>query len=140
MPPTASIKKPTHRATATGENVETYLSALDHPRKPEILAIRQMILGAHPSIAEGIKWNTPSFRTSSEYFATMHLRSKVGVQVILHFGAKKRGMAGVAIADPAALLDWLADDRASVTFHDLESIETNRAAFTSLIREWITHV
>jgi hypothetical protein len=48
---------------------------------------RQIILDADASIAEGIKWNAPSFYTS-EYFATIQLRAKDGVQVILHLGAK----------------------------------------------------
>lgn len=139
MPLTPSTTKPTRRAAAAPESVESFLAALDHPLNPEILAIRQMILDADPSIAEGIKWNTPSFRTS-EYFATLHLRSQAGVQVILHFGAKKRDTPGVAISDPESLLNWLADDRASVTFRDLASIEANRAAFTSILRAWITYV
>jgi len=72
-----SSPKPTKRSASAPENVEAFLASLDHPFKPEILALRQVILGADPSIAEGIKWNAPSFRTS-EYFATMHLRAKDG--------------------------------------------------------------
>jgi hypothetical protein len=76
----ASSTKPTKRNASAPENVETFLASLDHPFKQEILALRQIFLGADPSIAEGIKWNAPSFRTS-EYFATFHLRAKDGVQV-----------------------------------------------------------
>jgi hypothetical protein len=96
------------RGESTPADVETFLAALDHPLKPEILALRQVILGADPSITEGIKWNVPSFRTS-EYFATMHLRAKDGIQVILHLGAKTRGTAitGVAIAIPDRCLSGL---------------------------------
>jgi hypothetical protein len=137
----ASRTQPAKRSASVPENVETFLASLDHPFKQEILALRQVILGADPSIAEGIKWNAPSFRTS-EYFATVHLRAKDGVQIILHLGAKTRVNAptGIAIADPEALLEWLAKDRASATFRDLNDIDARRSAFADVIRQWIRHV
>jgi hypothetical protein len=136
-----SSSKSTKRSAPASENVETFLASLDHPFKQEILAVRQIILGADPSIAEGIKWNAPSFRTS-EYFATLHLRAKDGVQVILHLGAKTRdnSTTGVAIADPESLLEWLAKDRASAKFSDLKAIDARRSAFANVIRQWIKHV
>lgn len=123
------------------ESVETFLSSLDHPSKPEILALRQVILAADPTIAESIKWKAPSFYTS-EHFATMNLRVKEGIAVILHFGAKKSDISttGVAIPDPDSLIEWLAKDRAMVTFRDLDDIAARRSSFTKLIREWIKHV
>ena len=126
---------------AAPEDVEAFLAALDHPHRPEILALRRIILGADPAIAEGIKWNAPSFRTS-EWFATFHLRAKTGVQIILHFGAKVRDKPGAraAIADPEAILTWLADDRASAPFRDLTDVEAKQSAFAAVIREWIQHV
>ena len=129
-----------HRES-TPQDVETFLASLEHPFKPELLALRQLILGAAPGIAEGIKWNAPSFRTS-EYFATFQLRAKDGVQVILHLGAKTRDTAtsGIAISDPDALLEWLAKDRASVKFRDLKDIDARHSAFAKLIRQWIQHV
>lgn len=129
------------RAASAGDDVQAFLDALDHPHRPEILALRRIILGADPTIAEGIKWNAPSFRTS-EWFATFHLRAKAGVQVILHFGARVRDRSGAraAIADPDAILAWLADDRASATFRDPRDVEAKQSAFAAVIREWIRHV
>ncbi len=136
-----SHKKTKKRGSSAPENVETFLASLNHPFKEEILALRQIILGADPGIAEGIKWNAPSFRTS-EYFATLHLRAKDGVQVILHLGAKTRdnSTSGVVIDDPDSLLEWLARDRASAKFRDLKDIDAKRSAFASVIRKWIKHV
>lgn len=129
------------RRASVPENVEAFLAALDHPHRAEILALRQAILAADPRIAEGIKWNAPSFRTS-EWFATFHLRAKGGVQVILHFGAKvrDRSAARAAIPDPESLLQWLGDDRASVKFRDGADVEAKRSAFAAVIRQWIEHV
>jgi len=129
---------PTKKAT---DEVDAFLQALDHPRKAEIEALRVILRGADPSIAEGIKWNAPSYRTV-EWFATVNLRSKTGVQVILHLGAKakERGWKGLALEDPAGLLTWLGKDRASVTFADRKAITAQKAAFASIVRQWIRHV
>lgn len=137
----ASSNKPKARSESVPDDVETFLASLEHPFKQEILAIRQIILNADPGIAEGIKWKAPSFR-ASEYFATVNLRAKDGVQVILHFGAKKRDdlTARAAIADPESLLEWLASDRALVKFRDLKELDAQRSAFTNVIRQWIKHV
>ena len=126
---------------AAGDDVPAFLDALEHPFKREVVALRAIILEADPAIAEGIKWNVPSFRTT-EYFATMHLRMKDGVGVILHFGAKKTAasLSGVEIADPSSLLEWLAKDRAMVSFRDVQDIEDKQAAFSALLRAWIRHV
>lgn len=128
------------KSASTGD-VGAFLAALEHPFKREILAVREIILGADPGVSEEIKWNAPSFRTS-EHFATFQPRAKDGVQVILHFGAKKRDRPSprAAIADPDGLLQWLGDDRASVKLRDGAEIDARRAALTALIREWIAHI
>ncbi len=137
-PTDAAARKP---KGAGPESVESFLAALDHPRKQEILTLRQLILDADPTIEEGIKWNAPSFRTS-EYFATFHLRATEGVQLILHLGARKRDIpaGGIAIDDPDALLEWLGKDRATVKLGDAAEIEARRGALTAVIRDWIRHV
>jgi hypothetical protein len=137
----APSTKPTKRSASAPESVETFLASLDHPLKPEILALRQVILGADPRIAESIKWNAPSFYIT-EHFATMQLRAKDSVQVILHLGVKPRDTAqtGIAIDDPQALLKWLAKDRASASFRDLREIEAKRAALAQIIRQCVEYV
>jgi hypothetical protein len=62
------------------------------------------------------------------------------VQVILHLGAKARRDADVVISDPASLLEWLAADRASVKFRDVDHVQARGAAFADVIRQWIGHV
>lgn len=125
----------------TAATVETFLAALQHPLKPEIEALRRIILGCDPTIGEGIKWNAPSFCTS-EHFATFHLRAPDKVQIILHLGAKKRAPAqlNTTIADPDAMLTWLGQDRATVEFSTMAEITAKRAALTDIIRQWLQHV
>jgi hypothetical protein len=121
--------------------VDEFMRALDHPFKREVEAIRVSVLGTDRNIAEGIKWNAPSFRTS-EYFATLNLREKKGIGVILHLGAKARELpsGGLVVDDPAKMLKWLAKDRAMVVFASLEDFAARKAAFERIIQQWIVHV
>jgi hypothetical protein len=136
-----SAKRPRRGDGDDSASVESFLAALDHPHTPAIVAIRECILAADPSIGEGIKWNAPSFRTT-EYFATVHLRTKEGVGVILHLGAKKRELpsGGLDVEDPRKMLTWLGKDRALVTFRDAADVAARRAAFIALVRRWIEYV
>lgn len=135
--------KPAARSTPADSTaaVDDFMRTLDHPFQREIEAIRQLILGVHPSVAEGIKWNVPSFRTS-EYFATTHLRDKKGIGVILHLGAKVKELpaGGVVIEDPEKLLKWLGKDRAMIVFENLEDLERKKAAFARVVQQWIAYV
>ena len=92
------------------------------------------------TFTRGIKWNSPSFRTT-EYFATLNLRAKDGkdrVWLILHRGAKaKDNTKDLRIADPTGLLKWLAKDRCLVTFDDGKVVKAKKSALQAIIREWI---
>lgn len=125
----------------TTEAVDAFMRTLDHPAKREIQALRAAILAVDPSIREGVKWNAPSFRTT-EYFATMNLRAKQGIMVVLHFGAKARSAAAGpdAIADPAKILKWLAKDRATVEFTGKVDLAVKTTAFQKVLKQWIAHV
>lgn len=141
--PRAPASRTVKGSNATdAEAVQTFLAALEHPLKAEILALRQLILTSDPSIREGIKWNVPSFRAegrgSDDYFATFHLRGKTGIQLILHTGAKARGTTGrLPVADPQGLLTWLGDERASVLFPGMAEVEARALDFQALLRSWI---
>lgn len=138
MPP--AQRKPPGRLTAadTTAAVDQFMAGLSHRYKAEIEALRQVILRADDSIAEGIKWNGPSFRTT-EYFATIHLRARKSVGLILHFGAKvrKAPVDGTKIPDPTSLLKWLGKDRAMVEFTDLDDVRARKAALQAVLRHWI---
>lgn len=119
---------------------QAFISALDHPHKDAIVALRQLLLSADPAISEEVKWNSPSFRTS-EHFATMHLRGQDSFQLILHLGAKPgRVVPKDAIADPDKLLKWLGPDRASVTFFGAGDLTSKSDALVAIVRQWIEHV
>jgi hypothetical protein len=127
--------------TRKAGDVGEFMRELDHPLKRDIETVRQIILNIDPGISEAIKWNAPSFRTT-DFFATVNLRSRECVQLIFHTGAKVKATAtaGINIADPAGLLKWLAKDRCLVTLGVGKDIQIKRAAFEAVVREWILWV
>lgn len=122
-------------------SVDDFMAALEHPLKETIQAIRAAVLAADPRIAEGIKWNAPSYCTG-DYFATTSLREKQGVAVILHRGAKVRPEVpgGMQVDDPGHLLVWLSHDRAKVSFVDAQDFAARRSAFQAIIRQWLPYL
>lgn len=131
--------KPAGSGSGT-QDVDGMLRQLAHPLKDGIEMLRAAILATSPRISEGIKWNSPSFRTT-EWFATVNVR-KDAVMLILHLGAKASavGVATTRIEDPAKLLHWLGKDRAAMTFADLASIKASRGAVGQVVRQWIAFV
>jgi len=124
--------------TKKAGDVGEFMRELDHPLKRDIETVRQIILNVDPGISEAIKWNAPSFRTT-DFFATVNLRSRERVQLIFHTGAKAPATAatGISIADPTGLLEWLAKDRCLVTLGAGKDIRARQAAFEAIVREWI---
>ena len=125
----------------TTQAVDAFMLQLEHPHKSSVELLRKVMLGVDAAVAEGIKWNAPSFRTR-EYFATTHLRSKAGIGLILHMGAKVRESADGAIAmdDPTRLLKWLGKDRAMVEFAGADELEGKKPALIAVLRQWIRYV
>lgn len=119
--------------------VDDLINNLDHPLIVEIRALRKLILGLDPAIAEEIKWNSPSFYTS-EHFATMRLNGKPPLQLILHLGAKKQSIPAGTIDDPQAILKWLGPDRAVLNLPTSESFAQVRESLAAVIRQWLKHV
>ena len=124
-----------------GNEVDDFMQALDHPLKAELEAVRRLILGTDKTIAEGIKWNAPSFRVG-EYFATANIRGKDAIQIVFHLGAKVKdgSTGGMDIDDPEGLLQWHAKERASLKFRDMKEIKANSGALKDIVRQWIAYL
>jgi len=116
------------------------MASLDHPLASDYAAVRKAILSADKSITDGVKWNSLSFRTT-EWFATVNLRSRDSVQLILHLGAKVGKEAPAdAIPDPKGLLKWLGKDRAMATLGAGAALKANLPALKTLVKAWIRYV
>lgn len=125
-------------ANRTDPAVAEFLRTIEHPLKKEAEAARKIVLGVSPSIHEGLKWNSMSFRTK-DYFATWNWRSRDSLQFVFHRGAKVKdnSTASAKIPDPAGLIRWLAKERCLVTVGDRSSFARNRTAFEAIVRAWI---
>jgi hypothetical protein len=118
--------------------VQAFLRDLKHGRKDEVEAVREIILSAHPGITEQIKWNAPSFCIDGDDRITFRLQPGDRVQLVFHRGARKRDDATTfSFEDGSGLLEWVARDRALVTFEDLDDVKAKRAAFKDLVRRWM---
>jgi hypothetical protein len=61
------------------------------------------------------------------------------VQLIFHRGAAKRDDVNTfSFEDGSGLLEWVAKDRAVLTFHDLGDVKAKSAALKDLVKSWMT--
>jgi hypothetical protein len=117
--------------------VDALLAAAAHPLTKEIELVRKWTRTAALGITEGVKWNAPSF-ARGEWFATVHMRSMAEVRVVLHFGAKAKGIQAdrERIPDPEGLLRWLAADRAIASLGAGAALRKRKAAWQAIVRAW----
>jgi uncharacterized protein YdhG (YjbR/CyaY superfamily) len=125
--------------TESANLVQIYLDGLDHPLKPEILKIREIIFGVNPNLTEHIKWNAPSFCLNGEDKITYNLSPKKdSIQLVFHRGAKKKELPKEKlISDNSGLLKWATNDRAVIRFTSMQEILDNESSFIEIIKKWL---
>lgn len=129
-----------NRKPSSSASVADYIAALPQPLRAEVEALRKVILSSAKGIGEEIKWNAPSFHVG-EHFATMRLRGKVPLQLILHLGAKSKAtIPRDAIADPSGLLQWLGPDRACIEFVEPGEVAARARALKAILGQWVKFV
>jgi len=117
-------------------DVETYMAALQHRAKPQVEALRRLILAAVPGIGERIKWNAPSYGMGEDDRITMRLQPGDRLDLVLHRGAKARPSGGFVFADPDGLIVWAAPDRGVIALDPDQPLDDN-PALAELLRRWI---
>ena len=131
--------RPKPARTTEDDEVAAFMRDLDHPLKADIEAVRKLVLGASPAIAEGIKWNSVSFR-KADWFATFHLRSRDTVQLVFHTGAKAKDNPEMKIPDPDGLIKWLSKDRCLVTLGSGKTLKASTPGFQAIVHAWLKYV
>ncbi|PWS28629.1 DUF1801 domain-containing protein [Pedobacter yonginense] len=119
-----------NRTTLSGqEEVNLYLSNLQHPFKAEVELLRSIILSADDRLKQRIKWNAPSFYFNKDLGA-FNLRAKGYVQIIFVF------YDGNMIESEGLLLgNWR--DRREARFYSLEDIQNKTMQLTAFVQEWM---
>lgn len=126
--------------TKAEPSADDFMASLEHPLSTDIEAVRKAILGADKSVSDGVKWNSLSFRTT-EWFATVNLRSRDSLQLVLHLGAKAGKAADAdSIPDPKGLLEWKGKDRAIATLGADARLKANLPALKAIIKAWLPYV
>ena len=123
------------------KSIDGFLASLDDELRVVVQELRALILAANPEIQEGIKWNCLSFRLD-EWFAAVNVRPvarRPAVLLVLHTGAKVKETAqrGLEVPDPRGLLEWLAPDRAALSFSDGAALAERRDALVEILKTWI---
>lgn len=126
-------------STQNKNPVLIYLDGLDHPMKPEILKIREMIFKVNANLTEQIKWNAPSYGLDGEDRITFNFPPKKdSIQLVLHRGAKKKELPkDPLISDNSGLLKWATTDRALIRFTSMDEILEKQTQFAEIIQKWL---
>ncbi|QTE28227.1 DUF1801 domain-containing protein [Pengzhenrongella sicca] len=120
--------------------VDEYLDAQSPGSRAAIEALRAIVLGAHPGVSEHLKWNSPSFVVDGVDRATVNVDRAGAVRLVLHQGAVKPEHAGAATAfagDPAGLLTWHSDIRASLPIGGAADLAQRRDEIAAVIAAWL---
>lgn len=125
------------RAKVDASAVDTYLGALEHALKPEILALRDLIHDAVPGLSERIKWNAPSFGRGEDDRITMRLHPGDRLQLILHRGAKAGADDFFRFEDPARLINWAAPDRGVISFKTAADLADKAEPLRDILKRWV---
>jgi hypothetical protein len=111
--------------------VDTYMRDLEHPLKPEMEAVRAIILGAHSGITEGIKWNAPSFYYKAD-MVVFNPRAQEYVHLVFP--------NGIVIGDTSGLLEGDYIDRRMAYFRSMDEVNAKKAALENAIRGWVRYM
>lgn len=132
-----SSKKPDSSEGKSTTLVEAHLEALDHSERPLVDALRALIASAVPDALEEIKWNAPSFAKAT-HFATLNLRAKRGIQLVLHLGAKPRTDIDMRtiVTNDGGLLEWKGPDRAVLALTDLAQLQAHAVVIQRVVAVW----
>jgi hypothetical protein len=119
--------------------VTDFLDELNHPFRLEIEQLRNCILTANKDLTENIKWNGPNYCFDNEDRITMRVQPPTKqVQLIFHRGAKKQEQPKDKLIDnKSKMLVWKENDRAIVTFKNIQDIENGKVELTKIVTEWI---
>ena len=131
---------------AKGKKVTTvsrYIQQLEAPLAEMVEALRQIIRGSDPQIAEHIKWNSPAFYYTGNMKAFDAKDYKRDIVVInLHRGHPLLVFpTGAKLQANHALssLDYK-DGRRVVTFTSIDEIREKETELANLVSEWMSMV
>jgi uncharacterized protein YdhG (YjbR/CyaY superfamily) len=122
------MKKSTTKVDNT-EQVDEFMTQLDHPLKTEVQMIREIIKGVNSAITEQIKWKAPSFSYKGEYLVTFNLRDQQRIHLVFH----NPEIAKVK----SKLLEGNYEDRRMAYFADEKDIKAKKPKLEKALKDLI---
>jgi hypothetical protein len=120
------------------DEVTSFLNELNHPLRAEIEELRLIILNSIKGLTENIKWNGPNYCYDDQDRVTMKIQPPKQIQLIFHRGAKKiMQPKDKLIDDKSGLLIWKENDRAIVTFKNIDEIKKAESNLEKILTSWI---
>lgn len=108
--------------------VDDFLTRVDHPHKPGIARVRDIILGADSRVDETIDQLCPTFLYRGT-MATIVMRTNSHVHVVFPEGARLNDAARILEGDGRLIRN--------ARFRSKREINERRAALETLVRQWI---
>lgn len=108
--------------------VSQWFKTSDNPKVDEMEAVRNIILNAHKSITEDIKWKAPNFIYNGN-MCTFNPRAKGYVNLTFHNGAE--------LNDPLGLLEGTGEKVRIAKFKDFAEIKQKKRALEMVIKEYM---
>ncbi|WP_299180867.1 DUF1801 domain-containing protein [uncultured Chryseobacterium sp.] len=125
--------------TKLNDEVSQFLDELNHPLRSEIDRLRTVILSSSVDLKENIKWNGPNYYFNGEDRITMKIQPPKQIQLIFHRGAKKLEQPETRLIDDSSgVLTWKENDRAFMSFKNLNDIEKSESSLSNIIESWIS--
>ena len=136
-----SKKESLYTKDSRPEDVDAYIRAMTHPLKNVVEELRAIILNAHSSIGEEVKWNAPAFfyagpmapfdpRKYKRHLIVLNLYKKDFVRLVFPTGA--------SIGDAMGLLEGdYADGRRLALFSSIDEVHSKRLALERVIKKWL---
>ena len=122
--------------TMLNPEVTAFLDELNHPLRPAIDRLREIILSR--AVEEGIKWNSPNYSLNDEDRITLRVHPPKQAQLVFHRGAKvKEQPKERLLQGPYPILAWKGNDRAIATFRSLEEVQQNSDVLKDIIAKWL---
>jgi hypothetical protein len=120
-------------------SVSDFLSDLPEPRRSEVAALREIVIGSSDGLVEHIKWNSPSYVFNGEDRVTVNAHGRDAVRLILHAGpttVEDRSAMPRFSDDPHGLLEWHSNIRASIALSGTDAIAQKQEHIRALLAAW----
>jgi len=129
-------------AKSPAQTPDGFMEALDHPRKAEAQALRDIIRASAPGLVESLKWNAPSYALGADHVLTLNFSDRKSARLVFHCGTRRKETVGGPpfMEDTTGLLEWASDIRAVATFRNADDIDQASRVLPALVRAWIAAV